>query len=291
MLLAGSELTKEDKESQLYDEFERFKMLPRENINEYYVRFHKLVNDMRNIRMTMPNIQLNSKFHAAQDRIIIEKITPTTNDPLAFVSNIQPYAQPSQDGRIVVQNVLGRPNQNQNQRNFARGNGATCNGGALNRMGNANAVLDEEELLFLAGKQANTFDADVDNQPVQVLALNEDNIFQANECDAFDSDVDDEPTARSIFMANLSSAGLANLQASPSNASILSEVHILEKAIDHSVTNQDEHEIHNEVQQENVIDSTSVDIGNSNVIPYEQYLSVNNVSVVPSCASSTLNDA
>ncbi|GJT24402.1 hypothetical protein Tco_0894339 [Tanacetum coccineum] len=50
MLLAGSELTKEDRESQLYDEFERFKMLPGENINEYYVRFHKLVNDMRNIR-------------------------------------------------------------------------------------------------------------------------------------------------------------------------------------------------------------------------------------------------
>ncbi|GJT58846.1 hypothetical protein Tco_1002379 [Tanacetum coccineum] len=62
MLLAGSELTKEDRESQLYDEFERFKMLTGENINEYYVRFHKLVNDMRNMRMTMPNIQLNSKF-------------------------------------------------------------------------------------------------------------------------------------------------------------------------------------------------------------------------------------
>ncbi|GJY21044.1 retrovirus-related pol polyprotein from transposon TNT 1-94 [Tanacetum coccineum] len=57
------------------------------------------------------------------------------------------------------------------------------------------AVLDEEELLFLAGEHGNTFDADVDNQPVQDLALNEDNIFQADECDAFDSDVDDEPTA------------------------------------------------------------------------------------------------
>nr|GEW50970.1 retrovirus-related Pol polyprotein from transposon TNT 1-94 [Tanacetum cinerariifolium] len=62
MLLAGSKLTKEDRESQMYDEFKRFKMLPGENINEYYVQFHKLVNDMRNIRMTMPNIQLNSKF-------------------------------------------------------------------------------------------------------------------------------------------------------------------------------------------------------------------------------------
>ncbi|GJS16287.1 retrovirus-related pol polyprotein from transposon TNT 1-94 [Tanacetum coccineum] len=286
MLLARSELTKEDRESQLYDEFERFKMLPGENINEYYVRFHKLVNDMRNIRMTMPNIQLNSKFvnnmspewdrfvtavklnkglketnheqlyaylkqhekHAAQDRLIIKRITPPTNDPLAFVSSAQPYSQPSQsqslqyqssitpsqsqnvqsmtypqfDGQIVVQNVQGR--QNQNQKNFARGNGVAGFGGTHNRAGNANVVLDEEELLFLVGEQPNTFDADVDKQPVRDLARNKDNIFQADECDAFDLDVDDEPTAQSIFIANLSSAGPTNLQASSSDASILSEV-------------------------------------------------------------------
>nr|GEW99649.1 retrovirus-related Pol polyprotein from transposon TNT 1-94 [Tanacetum cinerariifolium] len=133
MLLAGFELTKEDRESQLYDEFEHFKMLLGENINEYYVRFHKLVNDMRNIKMTMPNIQLNSKFmnnmspkwdrfvtsvklnkglketnheqqyaylkqhekYAAQDRLIIKRITLTTNDQLEFVSSVQPYTQSS----------------------------------------------------------------------------------------------------------------------------------------------------------------------------------------------------
>ncbi|GKG42958.1 hypothetical protein Tco_0479642, partial [Tanacetum coccineum] len=59
----------------------------------------------------------------------------------------------------------------------------------------------------MAGELGNTFDVDVDNQPVQDLALNEDNIFQADECDAFDSHVDDEPTAQSILMANLSSVG------------------------------------------------------------------------------------
>ncbi|GJY35463.1 hypothetical protein Tco_0420841 [Tanacetum coccineum] len=248
------ELTKEDRESQLYDEFERFKIyLPGENINEYYVRFHKLVNDMRNIRMTMPNIQLNSKFvnnmSPEWDRATLSQ----TNNQLRTSSNTRNQAT-IQDGRVVVQNVQGRQNQNQNQnqRYFAWGNSAAGNGGAHNRAGNANAgqgkpngaILDEEELLFLAGEQANTFDADVDNQPVQDLALNEDNIFQADECDVFDSDVDDEPTAQSIFMANLSSVGSANPQAGPSNASILSEVHILENVIDYSVTNQDEHEIH-----------------------------------------------
>jgi hypothetical protein len=132
MLLAGSELTKEDRESQLYDEFEHFKMNPGESITDYYVRFHKLVNDMRAIKMTMPNIQLNSKFvnnmapewdrfvtavklnkglrhtnheqlyaylqqhekHAAYDRVMREKLNPSaTNESLAFVSNVQ---QPNQ---------------------------------------------------------------------------------------------------------------------------------------------------------------------------------------------------
>ncbi|GKE45297.1 integrase, catalytic region, zinc finger, CCHC-type containing protein, partial [Tanacetum coccineum] len=153
------------------------------------------------------------------------------------------------------------------------------------------AVLDEEELLFLAGEQANPFNADADNQPVRDLALNEGNIFQADECDAFDSDIDDEPIAQSIFMANLSSHGPANLQVGPSNASILSEVHDLENAIDPSDNHQVEHQIHDEVQQKNVIESTSVNMGNSNVIPYEQYLTVNDISVVPSNASSILNDA
>ncbi|GKG57292.1 hypothetical protein Tco_0584718, partial [Tanacetum coccineum] len=42
-----------------------------------------------------------------------------------------------QDGRVVIQNVQWR--KNQNQRYFARGNGTAGNGGAQNRAGNANA--------------------------------------------------------------------------------------------------------------------------------------------------------
>ncbi|GJX66380.1 retrovirus-related pol polyprotein from transposon TNT 1-94, partial [Tanacetum coccineum] len=178
-----SELTKEDRESQLYNEFERFKMLPGNRAAQ---------NKARNV-------------NAGQ----------------------------------------GKPIKCYN-----------CNGiGHITKN-----LLDEKELLFLA-----------------------------DECDAFDSDVDDEPTAQSIFMANLSSAGPANLQTGPSNESILSDVHMLENAIDHSVTNQDNHEILNEVQKANVIDSTSVNMGNSNVIPYEQYLLINNTSNVLSYASSNLN--
>ncbi|GKA70710.1 hypothetical protein Tco_0776849 [Tanacetum coccineum] len=56
-------------------------------------------------------------------------------------------------------------------------------------------ALYEEELLFIVGGQDTAVDYDMDEQPVQDLALNVDNVFQADDCDAFDSDVDEAPTA------------------------------------------------------------------------------------------------
>ncbi|GKG54790.1 hypothetical protein Tco_0560445, partial [Tanacetum coccineum] len=67
-------------------------------------------------------------------------------------------------------------------------------------------VLDEEQLLFITGGQDNVVDEDVDEPPVQDLALTVDNVFQADDCDAFDSDVDEAPTVQTLFMANLSFA-------------------------------------------------------------------------------------
>ncbi|GKA91861.1 hypothetical protein Tco_0813786 [Tanacetum coccineum] len=54
-------------------------------------------------------------------------------------------------------------------------------------------LLDEEQLLFLAGEQVTNFDDDVDDPNEKDLALNVDHIFEADQCDAFDSDVDDAP--------------------------------------------------------------------------------------------------
>ncbi|GJU62787.1 hypothetical protein Tco_1244622 [Tanacetum coccineum] len=66
-------------------------------------------------------------------------------------------------------------------------------------------VLDEEQLLFLAGEQVTNFDDDVDDPPEKDLALNVDHIFEADQCDAFDSDVDEAPNIQTMFMVNLSS--------------------------------------------------------------------------------------
>ncbi|GJW53651.1 hypothetical protein Tco_0097736, partial [Tanacetum coccineum] len=70
---------------------------------------------------------------------------PQTNNQLRTSSNTRNQVT-IQDGRVVVQNVQGRQNQNQRSRETGQENGA---------------VLDEEELLFLAGEQGNTFDANV----------------------------------------------------------------------------------------------------------------------------------
>ncbi|GJX10640.1 hypothetical protein Tco_0200499 [Tanacetum coccineum] len=140
---------------------------------------------------------------------------PQTNNQLRTSFNTRNQAT-IQDGRVVVQNVFMSYPKSDISGKHSRGNGTAGNGGAQNRAGNANAgqgkpmllmqaqengaVLDEEELLFLDGEQGNTFDADVDNQPVQDLALNEDNIFQADECERLlISEVDDARHAQILY--------------------------------------------------------------------------------------------
>nr|GEZ48354.1 reverse transcriptase domain-containing protein [Tanacetum cinerariifolium] len=124
---------------------------------------------------------------------------PQTNNQLRTLSNPRNQAI-IQEGRVVIQNVQGR--QNRRQGNNAWGAGAASYEGARNRENEV--ALDEEQLLFITGTQDKAVDEDVDEQPVQDLALNVDNMFQADDCDAFDFDVDEAPTAQTMFRENLS---------------------------------------------------------------------------------------
>nr|GEU45933.1 integrase, catalytic region, zinc finger, CCHC-type, peptidase aspartic, catalytic [Tanacetum cinerariifolium] len=75
----------------------------------------------------------------------------------------------------------------------------------INHYTDAKAIWDNVKI-FLEGGQDNAVDEDVDEQLDQDLALNVNNVFQADNCDAFDFDVDEAPTAQTMFMVNLSSA-------------------------------------------------------------------------------------
>ncbi|GJZ14605.1 hypothetical protein Tco_0550282 [Tanacetum coccineum] len=117
-----------------------------------FVRFMKLINDMRNIKMTMPKMQLNSKFvnnmlpewgrlvtvvklnkglktsnydqlyaylkqheaHANENKIMLERYTQYAIDPLAFVSNVFLQQYPTQS-LVIPQSAYVPPINNQLQ--------------------------------------------------------------------------------------------------------------------------------------------------------------------------------
>ncbi|GJV25545.1 hypothetical protein Tco_1378240 [Tanacetum coccineum] len=60
--MEGTEITKQERESMLYDEFDKFTSEPRVSIHSYYLRYAKLINDMKMIPMYMSNMQINTKF-------------------------------------------------------------------------------------------------------------------------------------------------------------------------------------------------------------------------------------
>ncbi|GJU89489.1 hypothetical protein Tco_1301912 [Tanacetum coccineum] len=174
-----------------------------------------------------------------------------------------------------------------------RGTGAAGNGGAQNRVGNINSGQARQIKCYNCnGGQDNVVDEDMDEPPVQDLALNMDNVFQADEYEAFDSNVDEAPTTQTMFMANLSSVDPVYDEASSSyDSDILSEVHDHDNYQDVVCEHHEVHEMHDNVQPNSIVDSDVEYTGNSNMIPYDQYVKDNTDPVVQNNVSSIPNDA
>ncbi|GKA31029.1 hypothetical protein Tco_0717334 [Tanacetum coccineum] len=150
-----------------------------------------------------------------------------------------------QNGRVVVQNVQAR--QNRVLGNNARGVVAAGNGGAQYRAGNANVGQRKPIKCYNYNGigHDNAVNEDVDEPPVQDLALNVDNVFQADDYDTFDSNVDEAPNAQTMFMANLSSADPVYDEASPSyDSNILFEVPDHDNYQDDVCEHHEVHEMH-----------------------------------------------
>ncbi|GKA81399.1 hypothetical protein Tco_0788091 [Tanacetum coccineum] len=155
-------------------------------------------------------------------------------------------------------------------------------GGAQNRVGNAIPGRARQIKCYNCnGGQDNAVDEDVDEQPVQDLALNVDNVFQAEDCDAFDSNIDEAPMAQTMFMANLSSVDPVYDEAGPSyDSDILFEVHDHDHYQDVVCVHHEEHEMHDDVQPDYVVDPHADYTSDSNMILYDQYVKDNAVLVV-----------
>nr|GFD17503.1 integrase, catalytic region, zinc finger, CCHC-type, peptidase aspartic, catalytic [Tanacetum cinerariifolium] len=54
--------TPQQRKEDLFDEYKSFRVTGNESIHDYFVRFHKLVNDMKITRLEIPTHQMNTKF-------------------------------------------------------------------------------------------------------------------------------------------------------------------------------------------------------------------------------------
>nr|GEV91228.1 hypothetical protein [Tanacetum cinerariifolium] len=276
MLFEGSELTKEDRESHLYDDFKHFRQHKEESINDYYVR------GLRESNYDQLFAYLKQyEAHAKENKMVLERLSqPTaqpTADPLALLSNVSntQHGSPSSSSTssiiplhpprvnstddlienltstlaLLTQSYITFLPQTNNQLRTSSNprNQATVQDGRV--------VVQNVQGQHNTGGQDNVFDDYVDEQPVQDLALNVDNVFQAEDCDAFDSDVKDH-----------------------------------DQYLDDTFAYQEEHVMHDSVQLDHVVDLHAYYTSVDKMIPYDQYVKDNDVPVVHSNASSVQND-
>ncbi|GJR36655.1 hypothetical protein Tco_1212339 [Tanacetum coccineum] len=62
LLMKGTELSYQECECKLYNEFDKFTSVQGETLYEYYWIFSQLINDMHTIGMTMQKVQVNTMF-------------------------------------------------------------------------------------------------------------------------------------------------------------------------------------------------------------------------------------
>nr|GEY69248.1 hypothetical protein [Tanacetum cinerariifolium] len=100
ILLEGFELSKEDRESLLYDDFEHFRQNNGETIHDYYGRFVtsvKLNRGLKELNYDQLYAYLKQhEAHANEKKIMLERFTQHTVDPLVLMSNVSPQRYSSE---------------------------------------------------------------------------------------------------------------------------------------------------------------------------------------------------
>nr|GEX88803.1 hypothetical protein [Tanacetum cinerariifolium] len=299
MLLEGFELTKEDRESQLYDDFEHFCQNKGETIHDYYGRFVTIVKLNRGLKDSNYD-QLYAylkqhKAHANKNKMMLDRFTQHTIDPLALISNVsyqqyysqssttppstyvQPYFTDSTQldlGLSLIDNLIKNLTNilallTQSYKTYLPQTSKArqikcynCNDiGYIVRNYTQpkrpqNSKYFKDKMLLM---QAQENRVALDEEQILFIAGGQDNVV--------DEDVDGQPT---MFIENLLFADPVYDEASPSyDSDILYEVPDHENYQDADCEYHEVHEMHDDVQPNYVVDSHTDYVNDSNMIPYD----------------------
>nr|GEV05115.1 hypothetical protein [Tanacetum cinerariifolium] len=254
----------------LFDEFERFHANGNELIQDYLVRFHKLVNDMKVTQLDIPTHQLNTKF--ANNLPSYWGKTASSNTRTKGIQTTGSGVNNS-GKKVICYNCHGEGHvaRQCKEPKHARDSQWYHDKALLMQAKEKGAVLDAEAEAFLA-------DVECTAPYDQPLVLTTTNLFEANHEDAYDSDVDEGPHASAAFMANLSSTCGTN----GSSSNHINEVQISNDSVFSDVS----YPLAQEMQQEEHINSEVDSVLDENMITYDEYQNDSGVEAVPTVVSA-----
>ncbi|GKA56381.1 hypothetical protein Tco_0755453 [Tanacetum coccineum] len=291
LLMEGSELSVQERESKLYYDFNKFTS---EKVNTKFVNYlqpkwskfvadEKLAKDIHNSNFdhSIPQQQQQQSFTSLQQQQFYSP--PLHQQPYqapvvyqqAYEAHVVHYQSPTVfpqlDSGLAVPKFLPTddPIESLNKAMAFLSEGHIARqctkpkraqnsewfkeNMLLAQAQEAGVALDEEQRAFLVdtGKR-------VDSCP-DAQALTTTTIFQTDDLDAFDYDCDEAPTASAVFMANLFAY----------ESDVLSEVQNYDTYQDNNVIDQEMHYS----EQPIFINDLNIEItSDSNVISYDQYL-------------------
>ncbi|GJV04303.1 hypothetical protein Tco_1337872 [Tanacetum coccineum] len=215
-LMEGTELTKQEKESKLADEFDIFTLEKGEMIHSYSIRFVIGVKQLKKLH----NISFGQLYaHLKQNEPDANKVRTMKARfpyPLALIANTYnppPSYSSYKSTSLVVQIIQGR--QAQGYGNAGRGR-VTGNNGVVKIVGELNAIPPKVIRCYNCkaeghyAKQYFQVDGlegfDLDCEQLQLNVTSK----MTKKVDAYDLEVDDAPTANAILMVKLSPVGSIN---------------------------------------------------------------------------------
>ncbi|GKA64782.1 hypothetical protein Tco_0764489 [Tanacetum coccineum] len=274
LLMKGSGKSLQQQKEELFDEYERFRAIGNESIHDYFVRFHKLINDMKITQLDIPTHQMNTKFVNNLPPYWAKYVTNVKNNKdisattyvelYTYLKSYEPHAMKTLKKQEQSTSICKEKKRVKDSQYFK-------DKMLLMEAKEKGTVLDAEAEAFLA-------DVECTAPYDQPLAITTTNMFEVSHEDAYDSDVDEGPHAAAAFMANLSSTSGTN----GATTSQVNEVHTDANQIFDNVNHLLTHEMHQEEHLDSDVESDIDD----NTIPYHQYQLDSDVQDVPTEVSS-----